>query len=336
MRRRHGAAHSAAICAVASSVFVAMTLPTLAQEASPLAAAATERHRYADGNRLQAQYESVNEAVDLPPARPAARAAAAGLAAAARIQANLPDGLALLNGSTSHISPRPQAAQAAAAPSASAADSSEKFITLFPLAYHGVPLSKGSDYLSVVDGEGRLLVTRKRGLPSKVDATVPSVSAVEAVSVARQAAGQAFSGVDPEKIKTDLQIWVDEQQNGNLAWTFTLSSGSLIDPDVRRYWVAAVGQPSILNWETEVHHTYNGQVTGNLWTTTPLAVTGNRAQQQLEVRRSTDSATQITGADGRYGYTTGTGSAEIKARLRGPLFVINNQSAPPMEVSKTP
>src|SRR6266436_4843592 len=223
MHRRYGAAHCAAVCAVTSSAILALTLPTFAQQStsSPLASAAAERYRYPDGGRVQTQYDSTNEGVVLPPARSTGRAAAAGLAAGAKIQANLPDGFSLRGGSTSYLPPRaptPSGAAPANVTAAPATDSSEKFVTLFPVAYQGVPLSKESDYLSVVNGEGRLLVTRKRGLPQQVDATQPTVAAVDAVGAARQAAGQTFSSIDPEKIKPELQIWVDDQQHGNLAW----------------------------------------------------------------------------------------------------------------------
>src|SRR5262249_41760747 len=145
--------------------------------------------------------------------------------------------------------PAPATAAPSATPSAStpASTESEKFITLFPLAYKGIPLSKGSDYLSVVDGNGRILATRKRGLPSKVDATQATVTETDAINAARQSAGSAFSSIDPGKVRGELQVWVDNQQNGNLAWSFVLDSGSVTDPDVRRYWVSAVGQPRVLD-----------------------------------------------------------------------------------------
>src|SRR5262249_1883127 len=68
---------------------------------------------------------------------------------------------------------------------------------------------------------------------------------------------------------------------------------------------------------------------------TPFAATQNRSLEELEVTRNTDSATQITGSDGRYGYTTGGGNAEIRAKLRGPFFFIDNQTGPALEAAKT-
>jgi hypothetical protein len=185
-----------------------------------------------------------------------------------------------------------------------------------------------------VSGDGRLLVTRKRGVPIGINATQPSNSAREAILVARDFAGSAFAGLDPDKINTELKVWVDQQQNGSLAWTFVLASSSLVVPDVRRFWVSAVGQPRVLEWENEVYHAHRGLVSGNLWTTSALQPSGTRPLERIQVERNTDGATQITGPDGRYDYTTASANAEIRAKLRGPFFVIENQSGPAMEQAK--
>ena len=174
------------------------------------------------------------------------------------------------------------------------ASSTEKFITVFPLAYRGVPLSKGSDYLTIVDGNGQIQATRKRAMPSKVDATQPTVSAGEAIQVARRDAGAASAGPDP---RPELQIWVDDRQNGNLSWTFTLGPSAVGDSNVRKYWVAAVGEPRVLNWESEVYHKHSGVVSGNIWATSPFQATENRSFPSLEVTRLSDGVKQITDAD---------------------------------------
>lgn len=322
------------------TVMVATVIPASAQQpsASPLAVAPAAS-RYPDGSKLRAQYSSVNQSVVLPSASASVRAASAGFASAASVQTDLPEGFSLLAATTSHIGgteppagANPSANLSPATAPAPAANSTEKFITVFPLAYRGVPLSKGSDYLTIVGGDGRILVTRKRGMPTKFDATQPTVSASDAIQAARKDAGATFAGPDP---KPELQIWVDDQQNGNLSWTFTLSSGAVGDANVRKYWVAAVGEPRVLNWESEVYHTHSGTVSGNIWATSPLQATANRAFPELEVTRLADGVKQITGADGRYGYATTAGSTEIRAKLRGPFFVINNQSGPGLESAQT-
>jgi hypothetical protein len=314
------------------SVMAATVIPVSAQQpASPLAAAPAQS-RYPDGSKLQAQYSSVNQSVALPQGPARVRAASAGLASAASVQPDLPEGLTLLAATTSHIGGTEQPNIAPTAAAAPAGSPTEKFITVFPLAYRGVPLSKGSDYLTVVGGDGRIQMTRKRGVPTKYDATQPTVAASDAVQAARKDAGAASGGPEP---KPELQIWVDDQQSGHLSWTFTLSSGEVGEPNVRKYWVAAVGEPRVLNWESEVYHNHSGMVTGNIWATSPLQGTANRAFEQLEVSRLSDGIKKITGSDGRYGYTEPAGTTEIRAKLRGPFFIINNQSGPGLESAQS-
>jgi hypothetical protein len=318
------------------SVIAATVIPVSAQQrpTSPLAGAPVE-NRYPDGSKLQSQYSSVQRSVVLPSAAASVRANSAGFASAAAVQTDLPEGFSLLAAPTSHVGGTDQPVGANMAPATAAdpaASSTEKFITVFPLAYRGVPLSKGSDYLTIVGGDGRIQATRKRAMPTKVDATQPTVSAAEAIQVARKDAGATFAGPDP---KPELQIWVDDQQNGNLSWTFTLSSAAVGDPNVRKYWIAAVGEPRVLNWESEVYHTHSGLVSGNIWAASPFQPTESRAFPRLEVTRLSDGVKLITGADGRYGYTTPAASTEIRAKLRGPWFIINNQSGPGLESAQT-
>lgn len=334
MCKRYMMRDSAKFAAV-TAVMIATMIPVSAQQppASPVAAAPAA-NRYPDGSKLRTQYDTpVNQPINLPPARAAVRAASAGFAAAASVQTDLPEGYSLRVAPTSHIGGTDQPANPSAglAPTTAAAPAgspAEKFITVFPLAYRGIPLSKGSDYLTIVNGDGRLAVTRKRGMPTQFDATQPTVSAGDAVQAARKDAGANFAGSDP---KPELEIWVDDQQNGKLSWTFTLGSGAPGDANVRKYWVAAVGEPRVLNWESEVYHNHSGMVSGNIWATSPFQPTENRAFPQLEVSRLSDLVKQITNAEGRYGYTTPAPSTEIRAKLRGPFFVVNNQSGPGLE-----
>src|SRR5262249_32857331 len=65
------------------------------------------------------------------------------------------------------------------------------------------------------------------------------------------------------------------------------------------------------------------------------APTENRTFPDLQVTRSTDSLHVQTSADGRYGYTIGTGNAQITALLQGPFAVIQNQAGPGMQSSQS-
>src|SRR5262249_17430764 len=109
------------------------------------------------------------------------------------------------------------------------------------------------------------------------------------------------------------------------------------EPVVRKYWVAALGEPRVLNWESEVYHTQHGLVSGNIWATSPLASppTANRPLADLMVTRNTDGKQVETAEDGLYGYDSGAGNAQITALLKGPFAVIQNQSGPGLQVAKT-
>ncbi len=51
--------------------------------------------------------------------------------------------------------------------------------------------------------------------------------------------------------------------------------------------------------------------------------------------RTPGGNTFVTGPDGRYGYTTGCGNAQIAAGLQGPFAVIQNQSGPTLQQAQT-
>lgn len=342
MKRRVLLLRSTVLAAPAGAVLLASGLPGWAQQppATPLAAVSPDVKQYPSGDRLQAEYDTPNQALAVPSTGGAARPAVMGLAAAARAQATLPEGFTILPGTTRQIGPSgaaANAAPAAAQPTGAAPPSDEKFITVNPLAYRGVPLSKGSDYMTVVSADNRLLVARKRGLPSAVDGTAPTVAPDAALNAARQAGGQALAGTTGQQPTPTLEIWVDDQQAGHLAWAFTLSGGSPADPDIRRFWVAAIGEPRVLHWESEIYHTQHGSITGNIWTASSAAgaATANRSLADLKVTRNTDNAQVITGDDGRYGYTTGTGNAQITALLQGPFAVVQNQAGPGMQAAQS-
>jgi hypothetical protein len=191
--------------------------------------------------------------------------------------------------------------------------------------------------MTIVGGDNRLLVSRRRGLPTAVDGTTPSVSSEAALSAARQAGGPTLSDASTQQTKPALEVWIDDAQSGHLAWTFTLSGGSPSNPDVRRFWVAAIAEPRVLFWESEVYHTHHGLVTENIWTASSAAgaPTGNRSVADLQVTRNTDGLHATTGADGRYGYTTGSGNAQITALLQGPFAAVQNQAGPNLQVMQS-
>ncbi|HEY7688000.1 MAG TPA: hypothetical protein VH835_04885 [Dongiaceae bacterium] len=293
---------------------------------SPMAGMPEESMNFPAGSRLESSYSSVNKDLGIGETPAATRGATTGLAAASEIQAELPPGYTLLPAPTAHIT---EAAAGAAAPTGA----SDKYITVYPLQYNGVPLSKGSDYMAMVSGTGTLLVTRQRGLPESVDGTDPSVPAEAAVPVATADASEYLGTAEPKVSAPALEIWVNEAKQGRLAWTFTVESESLTEPKSRRYWVAALGEPEVLNWESEIYHTHQGTVTGTMWTASPFDGTASRPLQGLRVVRSTGGA-KATGPDGRYGFDDGAGAANISAALDGANVDLQNQSGPDMTRNK--
>lgn len=362
------------VVALTSILLAASAAPVAAQQGqpaapagraqTPLAGVAPGERDYPEGNRLQAAYETFAGGIPLPEPRTGERTrATVGFSAALEIQSRLPQGFTLEAGDTARVmddlpeptgqaqsarpgrpSPEPDVTRAAG-PSAGAAELPEegaapstpaKYITLYPVQFQGIPLSKGSDVLSIVSEDGLLLATRERGLPSAVDATEPTVPPQAAVEAVRATDRQGRAAERAQVSEPQLEIWVDDQQLGHLTWTFTVESPSLVDPEAQQYWVAAVGEPEVIHSESLIYHTHFGTTSGTLWETTPLRSTGNRPLSDLEVSRTgAGGGMAITGEDGRYGFTTGTGSATLKALLKGPNSVVQNQAGANMQVSKT-
>jgi hypothetical protein len=316
---------------------LALALPAGAQVAvprTPLAGVSGPAMNYPDGSRLRMRYVEFKGGVKLPGARAGMTAQAFGLAAATESQSRLPAGFTLKAGDTFRIegdaraARRGTAAGAAARPAAPA-----KYITLHAVEYRGIPLARGSDYLTVVTEDGRLLAARQRGLPATVDATSPSVTRDQAIDTAKQHAEPAFVEGATTISQTALEFWVDGDQ-GYLAWVLTIESDSLTTPMGRRYWISAVGQPRVLNWESIVYHTHFGTVTGTEWPASPFQPTASRPLAAINVVRSGGGGgTVVTGDDGRYAFPSGSGTANLSVTLGGPNSVVQNLAGPVMSVA---
>lgn len=288
------------------------------------------------GDRLNSVYRPGQGQLPVPAARGPSAEALLGFQAAAAGQSQMPAGITLGRASTSRVMVRPPAPADTAALAASAGgavDAQEKLITLFPLEYRGVPLSKGSDYLVVVNAaNGSVLQTRERSIPTEVDATTPTVSAEAAVVAAKSAAGAAFASAVADTPR--LEIWVDADNKGHLAWTLSLDTRTPAQPRVRAYWIAAIGDARTLHWESAVFHTHFGIGSGNVWGGSPFQPTINRPLAALTIGRS-DGASAVTGLDGRFGFASGVGSVILSATLRGPAFTTVNQGGSNLSRSVT-
>lgn len=286
---------------------------------------------YPDGSRLQYLYQQNADAPVMSGVAKGAPPAEVGAAATRLLESRLPTGFRLLPAESVRVmGGAPQVAankRALADPDAGPG----KVVTLARLEYQGVPLAKGSDFLSIATDDGRVFLTRQRNLPVNVDATSATVSATSASAAAVAAARTRGGNVALRAETPKLEIWVDDAAQGHLAWNVRVASTSLVKPLAMRYWIAATGSPRVLKAESEVYHTHHGTVTGTVWNGSPLAttsVTSNRGLSSAQVARSTDALTAISGANGLYSYTTGGGNATISSALSGPNSVISNAAGP--------
>lgn len=204
-------------------------------------------------------------------------------------------------------------------------DKREKFITLHSIDYRGVPLAEGSDFLSIVAADGRLLVTRKRGLPLSVGAVEPTVSKQTAIGVA----SEDFGPGQPLEETSRLEIWVDESDVGHLTWSIAMEASSLTNPKAIRYWVSATGSARILHKENQIFFNHNGNVTGTPWAAASTGGTVTRPLRELDVTRS-DGAVEATDVNGGYLFTSGGGTATMTAALDGPNVDVQNQAGADM------
>jgi hypothetical protein len=296
---------------------------------------------YPSGKRLESNYKTFPGGIQLPAFRTAMAEDAIGFAVAAEIQAHLPKGFVLQRGRTTNVlsqmhQPEELRLQSATDdPHAAPEPYRGKYLSLYRLEYHDVPLAEGSDYLAILSEDGRLLATRERGLPTEVDATEPTITLDSAKNVAIQDAIKSWGTNEIEIIQSLLEIWVDENQKGRLAWKVILESPDLTNPKGRQYWIAAIGEAEVIYWETTIYHTHFGTVGGNLWKTSPLRGTWNQPLVAINVNRiGAGGGTVTTGPDGRYGFTSGSGNANIKATLRGPHVNIQNMAGSVLEVNR--
>ncbi len=206
---------------------------------------------------------------------------------------------------------------------ASPADAVEKWVLHYPVNYQNIPVSHFADVVTFIGVDGQVQYLRKRNLPSSVDATTATVQPAAASDAAVSDAGEWAKTAVVSAPETE--IWVNPDGSGKLAYRIEVTSNDLSNPNARRYWIAAVGQPSILFWENLVTHTHHGSVTGTVWTSSGLPAGPVAAMPvgSLTVNRSTGGSA-ATGPNGLYTFPSGAGAATLSATLSGPNSVIDN------------
>jgi hypothetical protein len=204
-----------------------------------------------------------------------------------------------------------------------AAAPSGKTLALQPLAYNGVPLSMGSDVLTVVAEDGRVLAVRERNIPDQVDGSQPQISVEQATQVALGSATARAASGEIRVTNTALEVFVTPEARGRLAWRVSLSRGSLTAPWGRTLWIAAIGAPDVLADREDIYHDHRGEVSVQVWASSPFGGAVPARLSSARVERN-GGGTAVTDGSGGYVVTGGSGSATITASLRGPFSVVDN------------
>lgn len=339
--RVRGRQHLLSATVLLGAFAVGLTGPVCAQAVADGLFTSAKATDYPNGSRLKSNYRPGTADLQVARTPGVNKDAAVGFAAAASAQAQLPPGFTLQRGTTTRVMDDPappagDALRAAPGSKAAAGASQAKYFALYPIEYMSIPLAKGSDFLAVVHEDGRVLFTRERSIPTEVNATSPSVSAESALEAAKAAAQTASSDASAKASAPRLEIWVDEQLKGHLAWVVTLESQSLTQPQGRVFWISAVGEPKVLSSESTIFYTQFGTVSGTTWDASPLKPTVSHPIAGLTTTRTgAGGGSSLTGPDGRYAYPAGVGNATINANLSGPFFVVQNQAGATMTRSAT-
>lgn len=345
MRNKIALVEGVSLAALTVALLVSQPGAALGQQDSPLAFVPPEQANYPSGERLESRYQDMG-GVPAPGARAGTDGRSAALSAAAALQGQLPRGFTLGEGSSVRVMDEPSMAPMSGARAPGAAGtrtggSQAKTVTLYPLRFESVPLAKGSDFMVVTDDAGGVLTTRERGVPAAVNGVSPEIPAEQATeaALADTGGGAARQPDQPapsvRASEPELEIWVDENAAGQLAWTLTVENDNLTEPLARRYWVSAIGEPRVLHWESEIYHTHFGEASAALWEASPFATPGSRALEDLRITRSTPAGTVNTGSDGRFAFQTGTGNTQLSANLSGPNVLVQNQAGATMQVQRS-
>lgn len=287
--------------------------------------------------RKRSQYKKFNQRIAIQPEEflegvriMSAEGASSG--ASVLIQDQLPEGLTLMTGLSSRLTMAFSAAEEVA--SRQQGEMGKSFI-IYPVAYKGIPLAKGSDVFALVRGDGQVLVVRERNLTTTINTTDPTIGSQKAIDLALSHMKKKFPQLQSITSNPVLVVWVDPlNQQGHLAWELTVRSDADGPPLGRRYWVAATEHSHVLQWETLIYKEHRGMVTGSVWQASPRQAPGNIPLGALAVRRSGGvGGSTTTGKDGTYSLP-GNGPVEIRSTLEGPFVRVQNMAGPGMTRSQ--
>jgi hypothetical protein len=296
----------------------------MAQANTPLARV-EEAVPYADGTRLQSVYKGY---VKPPPS--------ISSAPQALIVQGTPDGgLSMLRKQLPaevHLRTGPAQATVSHLGTAKAlgpiiADAaSESHISLYALDYQGVPIAKGSDGLLVTGEGGRVLHTRVRNAPTKVDRIQPAQAAGVASAKALSDARPLSKDLPLTASEPWLEVWVDAEQHGWLAWNVKVTSKRSADAFAIEYWISA-SDARVLARENLIYHDHTGRVHGQFWPVSPAQGHADGPLADLNVgRNGGGGGFATTNLAGTFLFPGGAGAAAFSAPLSGPFAIVHNSA----------
>jgi len=236
----------------------------------------------------------------------------------------------------------------------------------FQVLYQGFPVTRATRTV-FARADGMVVSLRARNLPRETEFTtewtVPLQDAkARALADASRLLwtfshaktnvhdGEAGKGTphfefDTEGRDSPLEIWVDPQRTGVLAWSFVVRSEDRATPFARRYWVAARNEAKILESESQIAFAQPapardrirvlGKGHGQCLAHPPVGPDprGRASPSAISRYRRMLSTGACTEADGNYRFPADVGPATILARLKGPFCIIHNRAGNDLALS---
>ena len=217
----------------------------------------------------------------------------------------------------------------------------------YGLAVGDIPLAQPSSKMLLMDASGQPLESRDRQIPvSLPDSTDPTVTVDEAAALVQREAERQWSLLYPMRpvmrrwklTKPVKEIWVDERQQGHLAWMLLVRAVDVRIPVSLQCWIAATGRARVLEVHDLIYSSHNGTVAGSVWMTTPAAgATHNTPLPGAMVTRINVGDMATTDADGKFQFPGNVAARDlILASPFGPKCVIMNDAGAELRVEDTP
>jgi hypothetical protein len=271
-----------------------------------------------DGSTLVERFDPPTEQKALIAAPLAAPASVTGLDRAVGIGAELvrpgmPEGFDLGPSTALRISRAPGFLDSKAVP--------QKIISLFSVTYQGIPLSKGADVVTIIAADGTVEMRRYRNIPTTVDSMKPAVQGEQAARLARRDFYATVKTDDVSTAEPGLEIWVDPDQQGHIAWHTVVSAKNLSQPAAIEYWISALEEKIL--WRENALYSFEGEVTGDVLNASAFRATDMSRLGLARMDLASPAARTTTDGNGHFSLA-GVGTATFTGNLSGATSVIKN------------